>query len=470
MPASISSLSLLDSHQISTILRLRQIGQAIAKNTERISTLKRINSAADDPAGLITASRLQSQLDTLEVTSRGISRADSLVATAADASSQIVDQLIEARSLTLAAAGGSLSSSEIAANQAQVDQILRSVDRLAGTEFGGRRLLDGSSGFGATGVDSTKIASVEVLDKQTADNVSVSINVTTQATQAQNSYTGGTLGAGATLQIAGPEGTTAISLDSGATTTDIAEAFNSVTALTGITATRIDASRVDFKTADYGSEADLEISTTEGSFNLTTSGTVSGTDAVATINGQTVTGDGSTFTVTTDQATIRIAVNPTVSGVVSPFSVTGEGMIVTLGEDPSSAARFGLPTLSTGTLNSTAGALRSIASGGVNSLTSGNAANAARILGQALDRALRAESTLGSFQKYTLGSAGAVIDSTREHVADALNSVAGADVALETSLLTTNRLLQAATLGSLQIFNQQQQSVFNLLSDVAKGF
>lgn len=470
MPASINSLGLLDPQQISSILRLRQIGLAISRNGERISTLKRINSAADDPAGLVTASRLQSQLDVLDVTSRGISRADSLIGTAADASARIVDQLIEARSLALAAAGGSLSSAEVAANQAQLDQILRTVDTLAETQFGGRRLLDGSSGFHASGVDTSKIDAVEVLDKQTAGDVSISIDVTTKATQAQNSYTGGALAGDATVQITGPEGTTVLSLATGATTADIANAFNGVSSLTGITATRIDATRVDFKTAGYGSAAELTITPTVGSFSLTTNGTTSGTDAIAMINGQTVTGDGSTFTFLTGPATLSVAVNPTVSGVVSPFSVTGEGMIITLGDSPTSAARFGLPTLSTGALNGTAGTLRSVASGGANSLTGGNGANAARIIGHALDRAMRAESTLGSFQKYTLGSAGATIAATREHVADALNDVAGADVALETSLLATNRLLQAATLQSLQIFSRQKQSVFNLLSELAKGF
>jgi flagellin len=465
--AGLSSISLLDPQQVAAITRLQQIGRAIAQNNERLTTLRRINSASDDPAGLVSASRLESELGVLDATSRDLARATSLIETASTAAGGIVTQLSQARTIALAVAGGTLSAAQVAGKQTEFDAIIRAIDSLAATEFNGRRLLDGSSSFRTVGVDSTKIDDVEVLDKQTAADVAVSINVATQATQAANSYTGGTLGAAATVNVNGPQGTAAVSLANGATTQDITDAFNAVSYLTGVSATRIDASQVDFKTVAYGTSARLSFDTTAGTFNLTTSGTTAGTDAIATINGQTVTGDGSRFTVNTNQTSLVVAVAPTVSGAVSPFPVSGKGLQFVLGENVASAARVGLPELTSARLNSVYGTLRSVMSGGANSLTSGKAAEAIRIIDDALTQATVAQAALGSFQKYTLAPAATVASKTREHVSKAFNAIAGTDVALETTLLANNQLLQQATVQSLAMFTQQRQTVLSLLTSLA---
>lgn len=468
--AGLSSIALLDAQQVAAITRLQQIGKAIAENNKRLTTLRRINSASDDPAGLVSASRLETELATLETTSRDLARASSLVETASSAAGKVVDQLNQARAVALAVAGGTLSAAEVAGKQTELDALLRTIDSLAATEFNGRRLLDGSSSFRAVGVDSTKIDDVEILDKQTGDDVSVSINVTTQATRAANSYTGGTLAGAATVNVTGPQGTAAVSLANGATTTDIETAFNSVSYLTGVVATRIDANQVDFKTVAYGTAAEMSFNTTSGTFNFTTGGTTAGTNAIAAINGQTVTGDGSRFTVNTSQTALTIAVNPTAAGVISPFTVSGEGLQFVLGENVASAARIGMPQLTTANLNGVNGALRSTMSGGANSLTGGNAANAIRIIDDALTQATVAQAALGSFEKYTLDPAAAIVSKAREHVSSAFNAIAGTDVALETSLLANNQLLQQATVQSLAMFQQQRQTVLTLLTSLASKF
>lgn len=467
MATTISSIGLLDPQQLTAITRLSQIGKAIAENNKRISTLRRINSASDDPAGLVSMTRLEGELSALSASSTGLTRANSLIDTAADAAGKIVDQLTEARTLALAVAGGTLSSSEIAGKQIEFDSILRTIDNLSQSEFNGRRLLDGSSSFSAHGVDASKIKDLQILDKQTADDVAVSVQVTAAATKASNSYTGGTLAGAANVTISGPQGTATVSLGAGATTDDIANAFNAASYLTGVTATKINASQVNFSTVAYGSAAEISFETTSGTFNLTTSGTVAGTDATATINGQTVTGDGATFTVNTEQTALRIAVDPSLGTTSTSFTVSGEGLQFVLGPNVSSAARIGMPELNTASLNSVFGTLHSTASGGANSLISGNAANAIRIIDDALLTATVAESRLGSFSKYTLGSAKTIVDKTTENVSAALNAVAGVNVALETSLLANNQLLQQATAQSLLMFNEQRQNLLSLLTNFA---
>lgn len=460
---SINSLYSLAPQQLSAIFQLQQLGQTIANETLQLATQKRINSAADDPAGLVMVSNLQSSLSALAATSTGLAQATSLVGAAASAAGQIATQLTQAQTLAQAVAGGTLSTTQIAADQSQLDQILSSINSIAATTYNGTPLLDGSSGYQATGVNAAQIASVQVLNKQISGSVAVNVNVTTAATQATNSYTGGTLGAPATVNVTGPQGTAAVSLSSGATTTAIAAAFNAVTYQTGVAATMVDSNTVNFNTTSYGSKATLAISATSGTFNTTTAGTTAGTDAVATINGQSVTGSGSTFTVNTDQTLLQIAVNPTVTGSLQSFQVTGNGLQFVLGENPANSVQLGIPALNTANLGGIAGALTSVGSSGANSLTSGNAATALNIINNALNLVNAAQASLGSFQKYTLGSASSVVTSTQQNLTTALNAIDGIDTATVSSELANNQLLQQTTATALQLFNSNQQNILSLL-------
>ena len=115
---------------------------------------------------------------------------------------------------------------------------------------------------------------------------------------------------------------------------------------------------------NYGSKAKISIEATQGSFTLATGGTVYGTDAVATINGQEYTGDGSTFNVHTGTVSLTVELDPTASGVITPFVVSGEGLAFNVGSSPSMTARIGLPNLTRSSLGGIAGRLSSIASGG----------------------------------------------------------------------------------------------------------
>ncbi|MCH7987739.1 MAG: flagellin [Planctomycetes bacterium] len=459
----IGSLSSLGTDQLRAIRRITEIGKAISQNQLRLSTLKRINSAKDDPSGLVAASRLEQELTAAETASKSVTRASAILSTADSAIGEIVSQLQQARTLALAAAGGTLSSDEVAANQVQIEAIIRQVDQLAQTSFGGRRLLDGSSGFRVSGADASTTLDVDVLDKQTVDDVTITITVDSTATQAANSYTSGALSSDTTLIITGPDGTTTLSLSNGDDTQDVTDAFNAITHLTGITATRIDANQIDFTTVDYGSAASIAIDVTAGSFALTTSGTVTGTDAVATINGNSVTGNGSTFNINTDNVSLVVELDPTASGTITPFTVSGEGLAFNIGVSPSSMARIGLPNLRTTSLGGITGKLSSILTGGANTLTGGNSTEALQIIDDAISDATRSQAIVGGFQKFTLDSASRVLDSQISNISSTLSLIQDVDVATESALLSRNLLLLQSTFESLSISNLRNQSVLSLL-------
>ncbi len=127
--------------------------QAFAQNNiklmqgfNKLSTGLRINSGADDPAGLIASENLRATLAQLEAETRSLERAQHVTNTADAALGEISDLASRAEELAVANANtAGMSQAEIDANQMELDSIIQSVDRIASTTtFNGSKLLDGS--------------------------------------------------------------------------------------------------------------------------------------------------------------------------------------------------------------------------------------------------------------------------------------------------------------------------------------
>ncbi len=120
---------------------------ALSQAITRLSSGKRINSAADDAAGLAIASRMQSQVNGLN---QGVSNANdgvSMIQTASSGLSSLTNSLQRIRQLAVQASSGSLSSSDQAALQQEVSQQISEVNRIASqTTYNGKNILDGSAG------------------------------------------------------------------------------------------------------------------------------------------------------------------------------------------------------------------------------------------------------------------------------------------------------------------------------------
>ncbi len=468
---SISSLGSgfgsLSPSQIRAINRLHSLSKAIATNSQRLSTFKRINSASDDPAGLIASSILQRELTAAETASKNVTRATAVVNTADSSLGEIVDQLQAARTLILQSAGGGLSSAEVAANQVEVDVIIRNINSLGQVEFGGKRLLDGTSSFRTEGVDPAEFSNVTVLAKSTDSDVTVNVEVTSQATQATDTFSG-TISSDTTLTVTGPDGSAVITLANGASNADIADAFNAVAYLTGVDAVEdVGNGEVDFSTADYGSAATIEITVSEGTFNTDGGNSVAGTDAVADVNGESVTANGTTFQVSNGAAQLEFTVDPSASGTLTTFQVTGKGLEFAVGSNVSNTLRIGMPAINSARLGGPAGSLNDILSGNSADLIGGNSVTALRIVDDAIDQALMARARVGAFAKNGLQPAGRLLDSQITNLSSVLSSIQDTDIAVETARLTNNQLMQQATLQALSISGLQQESVLSLLQSTA---
>ncbi len=111
----------------------------------QIASGKRINSAADDAAGLTIAEKMNSQETGLKVGSENAKDGVSLLNVADGALSQMGDSLQRIYELGLKAMNGLNTGEELGAIQKEVDQLLTDIDSIGkNTEFNTMKILDGS--------------------------------------------------------------------------------------------------------------------------------------------------------------------------------------------------------------------------------------------------------------------------------------------------------------------------------------
>lgn len=111
----------------------------------RLSSGLRINGAKDDAAGLAISERFNSQIKGLNQAVRNANDAISLSQTAESALAGTTDLLQRARELAVQSANATNSSTDRAALQAEVTQLVAEIDRIATTtSFNGLKLLDGN--------------------------------------------------------------------------------------------------------------------------------------------------------------------------------------------------------------------------------------------------------------------------------------------------------------------------------------
>ncbi len=138
--------SLLSGTDLLSLYSLGRSYSILNKSALRLSTLQRINSAADDPAGLIAVETLNSELTALQAAQENASRAVGMIHVADSGMSQVGSLLNSIRGNVMEASGGMLSEAELQAKQIEIDAAVEAINRISSsTSYGGRKLLDGSA-------------------------------------------------------------------------------------------------------------------------------------------------------------------------------------------------------------------------------------------------------------------------------------------------------------------------------------
>ena len=127
--------------------QLVKSGNDMAEAMERLSSGRRVNTAADDAAGLSIANRMTSQIRGLDQAIRNANDGISLMQTAEGALDETTNILQRMRELAIQSANGIYSDSDRATLDAEVQQLIAELDRISETTtFNGQQLLDGTLG------------------------------------------------------------------------------------------------------------------------------------------------------------------------------------------------------------------------------------------------------------------------------------------------------------------------------------
>jgi flagellin len=125
--------------------QLNNSGNSLDVSFKRLSSGFRINSAADDAAGLQIADRLTSQINGLDQGNRNANDGISLAQTAEGAMDEVTSMFQRIRTLAQQASNGSNTDEDRLAIQEEIRSLSSEVNRIAkDTTFGGQNLLDGS--------------------------------------------------------------------------------------------------------------------------------------------------------------------------------------------------------------------------------------------------------------------------------------------------------------------------------------
>jgi flagellin len=135
-----TNVEAMDAHR-----NLEQTQYSLSKSMQKLSSGLRINSAADDAAGLAISEKMQSQIQGTDQAQRNTMDGISLVQTADGAYNEMHSILQRVRELAVEGQNGTLTSSDTAAIDNEVGQLTAELARISSnTNFNGLNALTGT--------------------------------------------------------------------------------------------------------------------------------------------------------------------------------------------------------------------------------------------------------------------------------------------------------------------------------------
>jgi flagellin len=455
---------------MSTFRNLNMTSGALGKSINRLSTGLRINSAADDPAGLIASEGMRAQLSGMDAALRNNQDALNYAKTADSALDEVNSLLKDARALAVANGSATLDAAQKQANQTQFENIMASIDRVAETtQFGTRNILDGSAGV-STGVSNLADVANMKIGGEFAGNAittdgTLGVNVTAAGTQttAQGTVTfAGTqvMAADGTLTVNGK----AIDYTTDDTLNDVIARVNSTTDETGVTAS-INGTAFQLTNVEFGT--DTFSATDTGGITAGSLAVTAGANAVATVTYTADGGSGVTAAFTAnnegngliledaDGNTIQLSAggNTAADHGESGRVFAGDSMFQ-IGANAGQTAQLALQDFSAAQL---ATGLDTLDLTGMDQST-----NLTRI-DEAIAKVTGSRADIGSFMKDTLESNIRSMNVARETLSATESAIRDVDFASEMTSYTKQQILQQSGMSMLAQANSMNQAVLSLL-------
>ncbi|RUO67160.1 flagellin [Idiomarina ramblicola] len=484
-------MALYVNTNVSSLNAQRQLmgsGNSLDQAFERLSSGFRINSAADDAAGLQISNRLGSQINGLNQGNRNANDGISMAQTAEGALDESTNILQRMRTLSIQSANGSNSDTDRAALQKEIGNLQQELTRIAETtSFGGKNLLDGSFGteqyqVGANANETISVQlgnmSADAIGSYKADGASTNYSGTTSQVSdgpAEDYASVDASGDAFDFSIQGSEGTADYTLNGAAVTaTDKAEAINAKSADTGVTAT----TKVTATLSDLSTDANGVLEVGDKTFNLEAYGgdlsklsedlgkagirnTVNDDDSLEItaegVNGVKVSG-GDTGTV--DLAGSDGTANEVDFATADNAGVVNAELQLTSNNDFAVVDNSGGAQDIANSLGATSGTLSDVASVDISNYEGSQ--DALATIDAAISRIDSQRADLGAVQnrfQATIRNQSNIA----ENLEGAKSRIKDADFAAETAKLTQSQILQQASQTILAQANQRPQAALQLL-------
>ena len=455
---------------------LQRTSSALRRSLERLSSGLKVNRGADGPAALVISEQQRAQIVGLQTAIDNASKAVSLVQTAEGALDEINRLLLKARSLALDSANaGVYDADALAANQAEIRNILATIDRIAAnTQFGTKKLLDGSAGIAGSVSDPNKTIFLRGTSDTQAGTYTVNVTTAAERANLQSNTVNSTLTSDETLTINGVN----ITLTAGMNRDQIVARINEYTGQTGVEAVAKDVGTdkyIVLRTTQFGSAATLSVVSTGTGAGFTTSiQTDTGVDIAGDIGGLTAVGVGNVLTAVSGAAKgLSVAVKTdtdasnlvgnSFSGSVGTVTVVDNSLQFQIGPNAGQTAKVAIDKMSTSALGLNVAGSQFSNLSEINVQTASGASDAIKVIDQAIDDVTTVRGTLGAFQKNALEATANNLRSTLENTVSAESVIRDTDYAQEIANFTKQQILLQAGVSVLSNANQVPQLVLALL-------
>jgi len=452
------------------------------QSLERLSTGLRINSAKDDAAGLAISERFTTQIRGINQAVRNASDGISLSQTAEAALGELTNNLQRIRELAVQSANATNSASDRLALNAEVQQRIAEIERIASqTSFNGRKVLDGTFGGAQFQVGANVGETISVnLTTGTRSNQIGQIASAVGAAVTANALTDGGLTVAVGTNTAVNIGTSVAGSLNGQEADSAYAKLRAINdaGVAGLTATAANSSTATFATvaavtsdATYG----LTINGTaiySGADNLAAGASLTASDIAAQVNlfssttgvSASVSGTDLTFT----------SVDARNTNIVETITAGGGGTVTGTGID---AAQEGIVrgaiTLSASDNITLTGQFADIGQAAtiakdtgtldtVDVLSVDNSETAINRIDSALTVVSNLRSSFGAIQN-RFESTIANLQAVSENLSASRGRIQDADFAAETAALTKAQILQQAGVAVLSQANAQPQLALSLL-------
>jgi len=455
---------------------------------ERMATGIRINSAKDDPDGIIVTDVLRGELTGIQSAINNAERANNLMATAEGAAASVAELLLDIKAVVHEAASqGDLTEAEIQSKQNQIDNDIQAIDKIiASATFAGQNLLDGSLGYQTSGVDGAVITDLAINKAPVgaaSGEIPVAAELLVQAERGSLIFPNAAIAGDVSVSFSGLEGSQKLDFNTGTSSTELALAINSTTENTGLMAELVNGDPlqgVRIMTADYGSAATVRVEVMAGNpadFALqdelgAPAEADTGVDIELNINGSTVVGRGLQCHYASASLDMEMFIDEAWNAAGPPastnFEIVSGGALFQIGPQIGAQQQDSIgirPLDSTHLGRSALGYLGDLTSGAALSLQSGEMTSMIAVVDEGIQQVADIRARIGAFQNNTLGMTVDSLQQAYENISLARSSILDADYAEETAAMVRQQILTEATQAAMTMAHRVPQQVLGLLID-----